>query len=683
MAGLRIVSRVVLRIAAMMRTFSVRVSAIFGFLLLSHGLLANLAPDTVVWHTPGEARGHLEACSRFKKMSNEDRAKMERITLAELEKRGAMLCSRCPESTTPGKGNPELLPTVKRSEALPESRVKPAPAEITKHEFVPSPFAPLVSMGPDGRLSYRAFSERGDKLMDWSYCGYKNSSAPIPLVPVAATLDPLDEPAVTTGNLAYPPGKDRRAEIQAALDRVARMKPDPDGIRGAVLLKRGTYHVHGSLLIRSGVVLRGEGDGEDGTVLIMTPAKGGDTAIRLGDPGARIEAIGEDQAVRVRNTYLPSGSIRLDVEDASGFNVGDTIHVRKTTNQAWIDTLGMGERLRHIRGGREGLNKRPWVPEAYRPAHLRRITAIDGKTITLDGVLPESIDQQHGGGIVYTVKTDALGTHSGVESLRIVSNHDTSARDSGKDANFGNFHTAIEIAGTWDSWVRDCTVLHVAFAAVSTKENSRRVTVRDVNCLAPVGPKRGGFRYAFNIGGGSLHLFHRCHSEDGRHDYTLGSRETGPFAFVECTAVRGQQSEPHHRWSTGALYDNVVTKDGTLAAINRGDSGTGHGWAAANTMFWNCDAKSIVVMDPETAGENNFAIGYLGTYDPETGPDALRYANDRAGYWGTPQEGKYYGFALMGNGHIESPDRPVEPRSLFKQQLRDRIGAAKAAEVLK
>jgi hypothetical protein len=92
---------------------------------------------------------------------------------------------------------------------------------------------------------------------------------------------------------------------------------------------------------------------------------------------------------------------------------------------------------------------------------------------------------------------------------------------------------------------------------------------------------------------------------------------------VKCTAVRGGQSEPHHRWSTGILYDNVTTKDGTLAAINRGDSGSGHGWAAANTMFWNCDAKSIVVFDPETEGENNFAVGYRGTFDEKTGTEAL------------------------------------------------------------
>ena len=40
-----------------------------------------------------------------------------------------------------------------------------------------------------------------------------------------------------------------------------------------------------------------------------------------------------------------------------------------------------------------------------------------------------------------------------------------------------------------------------------------------------------------------------------------GARTMGPFAFVHSTAVRGPQSEPHHRWGTGFLYDNISTKD--------------------------------------------------------------------------------------------------------------------------
>lgn len=641
-----------------------------------------IPPETMVWHTPGAARGHLEECVRYKRISAEEKAKMEHITLAELEDRDALLCSRCPGSNTPGLGNPHLLEQSQpREEAFP-SWVNPAPESVPLSEFTPSPREPLVSMGPDGRLIYSPFSNRGDKLMDWSYTGYKNSGVPIPNVPVVVTLDVLSDEAAPVADFKYPMGVDSHGLIQAAIDQVAAMPADADGIRGAVLLKAGTYYVTNTLIVHSGVVLRGEGDGEDGTVLMMHSSDGGGNAIQLGDSRARIDPVGLENATRITNSYLPSGSIQLTVEDASQFQVGDQVHVRKTPNQAWIDHLGMGQRLLHIRGGRQSNNRRPWHPGAYNLNHLRKIAAISDNTITLDGGLPQSFDEEHGGGNVSKVNVDALGTHSGVEFLRIVSNYDTTVRDQNKQSNFLNFRNGIVVVGTYDSWVRNVTVKHVSFAAVNISRNTRQITVRDSNSLVPVGPKRGGNRYAFNISGGTLHLFYNCFSEDGRHDFSLGSRQTGPFAFVHCTAVRGGLSEPHHRWSTGALYDNVTTKEGTLGAFNRGDSGSGHGWAAANTMFWNCDARAIVVMNPETEGENNFAIGYRGNYDPETGSRMVMYANTRAGYWGTPQEGKYYGFALMGSGHIESPTAPVEPASLFVQQLIERLGKEQADLVL-
>ncbi len=628
--------------------------------------------DTIVYHSGGN-RVHVEGCRRLTKDAAE-LAKMPKMTLSEAEAKGLPLCSRCPGSTTTGKGNPS------GGKGKFDSWVNPPPETVTKQDFVPDPLAPLISMGSDGKLVYRGYSEKSDQLMDWSHCGYKNSSVPLPNVPVVETLEPLEGEAKAEGNLAYPMGPDSHSRIQTALDKVGKKDPDANGIRGAVLLKKGTYFVNGSLFVRSGVVLRGDGD--DGTVLIVRSALGGGEAITLGQSGGVVEPVAGADEVRITDAYVPSGSLTLTLADAGSFKVGDFVYVRKTVNQAWIDVLGMGERLQHIRGGKEGAGKRPWKPESYQFRHLRRIDAISGNQITLDAILPQSFDEQYGGGDVTKVSVEALGTHCGVESLQIVSNYDPTVKENNKDTNYFNFKTAILIQGTQDSWVRDCTIKHVSFAAVAIGPNTRQITVRDVKCLAPIGPVRGGLRYAFNIGGGTLHLFFNCYSEDGRHDFALGSRETGPFAFVRCTAVRGQQSEPHHRWSAGALYDNVITKDGTLAAINRGDSGSGHGWAAANTMFWNCDAKSIVVMDPETEGENNFAIGYRGTFDPETGTDGLHYANSRAGSWGTPQEGKFYGYALMGSGYIESPNGPVKPESLFEQQLIDRIGSEKAARVL-
>ena len=46
-------------------------------------------------------------------------------------------------------------------------------------------------------------------------------------------------------------------------------------------------------------------------------------------------------------------------------------------------------------------------------------------------------------------------------------------------------------------------------------------------------------------------------------------------------------------------------------AANRGSMGSGHGWAGAQMVFWNCAAPLILVMQPPTA--QNFAIGLQAT----------------------------------------------------------------------
>jgi hypothetical protein len=567
------------------------------------------------------------------------------------------------------------------SQDLPESWVNPPPdpEDVLTYPFEPNPLKPLVSMGPDGKLVYKPYSDKGDRVLDWSKTGYMQSSVPIPNVPVRDTMFPLSVETTRLGNLAYPMGPDNRSGIQEALYGIWQLQPDADGNKGALLLKAGTYYIYGSLYIPPGVVLRGEGDDENGTILIFRSANGGGNAIIMGQ-GSIVN--NWSSTVRITDDYVPSGSYEVTVTDASAFQPGVFVYIRKTVNQQWIDDLGVGERLRHIRGGEEGLYKNPWTPDSYQVMHLRQITAINGNMISLDVMMPQSIAGIHGGGEVLKTDISSLSANCGVESICVVSNYDTTVKDTGKDENFYNYGNGISISNTMDSWVRNVTVKHTYFAAVAVGDGTRQITVRDVKSLAPVGPKRGGFRYPYNLGGGTGHLVYNCYSEDARHDFAGGSRAMGPFAFVNSTAVRGGQSEPHHRWGVGFLFDHITTKDGSIAAINRGDSGSGHGWAGANCVIWNCDAPNIVVFDPETEGENNFAIGYSGEQTEGFSTDGLWYANTRAGYWGTPQEGKFYGHALMGNGYIESPTAPVEPGSLFVQQLIERIGLDQAMYVL-
>lgn len=724
-----------------------------------------------VYHVKGETRYHLKECPRLWG----DMEWYGKMSKSEAEAKGLTpLCPYCPGSTMKRPKVPHV-----------ESWVNPPPVHWTKSkewkperkEYIAPDSAPLVSMSPGGKLIYKPYSDKGDRILDFSQCGYMRSEIPIPDVPVVETLTPPAGRAKPVGKMAYPVGPDSRGLIQGAIDKVAKRDPDAQGLRGAVLLKKGTWYVYGGLRVLPGVVLRGEGDGEDGTVLIFHKhdragislgggggggkfyttvngmlskeklENGKDGAFLILENGhkfqvnpsrnpkkynpldyvgskvtvyfratkqqhgektiavirdirvAKIEKLKEGQdgppmladlflpgmelpplpESRIADEYLPSGSIQLTLEDARGFKVGDYIEVIKTTNEKWRRDLGMGERLRHIRGGKHGY-KRPWPLRTF--GHPRQILAIKGNTITLDVVLPQSIAAEYGGGKVTKVSPRSKH-HCGAEHLRIVSNYDKKQKSQSKQASYVNLKSGIEMSCT-HGWARNCTVLHVWFSAATLSGQFN--TVREVKYLKPVGPKRGGKYYPFSISGDRTfgNLVYKCYAEGGRHSFAVGAKTQGPNAYVKCTAIRDGQSEPHHRWGSGILYDSITLKDGgALAAINRGDSGSGHGWAGANVVFWNCNAENILVFDPETEGENNFAIGYTGKMKKEYDNGGLWYANTRAGYWGTPREGKYYGYAAQGNGHIESPDKPVKPGSLFEQQLVERIGKEKAAAVLK
>ena len=73
--------------------------------------------------------------------------------------------------------------------------------------------------------------------------------------------------------------------------------------------------------------------------------------------------------------------------------------------------------------------------------------------------------------------------------------------------------------------------------------------------------------------------------------------------------------------------------------------GSGHGWAGANYVAWNCEG-SLVCQQPPTA--QNFAIGQVGK--------------------------KERGAFPRPDGCWESPGQHVAPRSLYLQQLEDRLG---------
>jgi hypothetical protein len=338
-------------------------------------------------------------------------------------------------------------------------------------------------------------------------------------------------------------------------------------------------------------------------------------------------AAGSTGAKRITTPIVPTGSRSFDIDDPSGLVVGDTIRVIRTPNNAWINVLDMAQY--------------GWVASEYKVAYERTITAINGKTLTVDVPMVQTIDTLYGGGEISRLSVRGRISNCGVENMLV-----TSVYASDVDESHG--WSAITLSQSTDCWVRKVTARYFGYSCVGLYW-AYNTTVEECAMLDPKSITTGSRKYSFYIDKGSFNLFQRCYTRGGRHDYVTGSRVAGPNVFVDCYSTQTYADiGPHHRYATGILFDNI--RGGETRVQNRKEMGSGHGWAGAQTMFWNCqsDASEFKVESP--IGALNWGIGCSGL------------VQNGAGFW-------------------ESWKTRVTPRSLYYQQLQDRLGAAAVANV--
>ena len=456
---------------------------------------------------------------------------------------------------------------------------------------------------PDGSLTYQE-DENRNRIPDFSHAGYRGGGVAIPDIPVRATLSPIDG--------------DNTSHIQDAIDAVSAMDANSEGFRGAVLLEAGRYPVSGQIFVHtSGVVLRGIGDGRDTrdtTVIygtgdvphqrdLIVMGGGEETRWRGEVPGTR-----ED----ITTSFVQVGSRTFAVANGSGYAVGDNIIIVHPCSAEWLAAIDGG-------GTAGDAN---WSVNQYPILYNRYITAIDDDEITIDAPVYNHLDRSLAQSYIYEYDREGLVTNVGIEKLNV-----QIESLGGNDENHA--WNAVQFTQIEDAWARNATVSGFGLSGIRTGTASR-ISVVNVHSIDPVSELTGARQYNFNSYRNSNGiLFDNCYARNGRHHYISNGTSTssGVVVLRSISENPASTSEGHRHWSTGMLFDNLIdigtfpSSVRTMGFNNRGDFGTGHGWAAAHSVMWNCEADrpgadaAIIIEQPPTA--QNYAIGCDGNFNTD------------------------------------------------------------------
>lgn len=413
---------------------------------------------------------------------------------------------------------------------------------------------------------------KGNRILDFSYCGYKASEQDIPAVNNVIFVSQREDDATDV--------------IQRAIDYVSSLKPNKQGFRGAVLLDKGTFNLSKSLWIRtSGVVLRGSDKRE--TVLFR---HGVDRSAVLHIEGINNRILKD--SFHLVSAYVPVNEKILELSSTTGLKAGDRVNITRPSSEKWIASVGCD-----IYGG--GISALGWKPTDIDVTWDRTIVSVDGNKVTLNAPLTVALDAQWGASKISRYQWGGRISESGVENLTMTSDYN---KKYPKDED--HCWTGVSVENAENCWVRQLDFNHFAGNAVFLQPTSSQITVEDCISKEPVS-EIGGFRRITFYTIGQQNLFQRCYSEDGINDFAAGYCAPGPNAFVQCEAKRALGfSGSIDAWAAGLLFD-VVNIDGhNLAFKNLGQSKNGAGWNTANSLFWQCTAAEIECYSPAADAKN-------------------------------------------------------------------------------
>jgi hypothetical protein len=333
----------------------------------------------------------------------------------------------------------------------------------------------------------------------------------------------------------------------------------------------------------------------------------------------------------VIDAYVPVGARSFELDDVSGLRVGDDIVVQRAFSPRWLTLVGLDAPSRRGGGSRvaQGLG------------FERKITALDGRRITLDVPLTNALDREYGDALVGKYTFEARIEHSAVERLAARADFDPHT-----DLGDG---ILVQVNAAANGWIRQVKGEGFLSGTVNLEQMSKWMTVEDATYLAPA-IEPDGWSRAFYFGG-QMNLLYRCRSVDARHALNTWSRTTGPNVVLDFTVVGESSLVTPSRWTNGLLLEGVRITDsagepsGTILMYEKA-SGRATGWSAANSVVWGSAAARFLIDNPPTAQN-----------------------------WVVAATGEATGTGTFDAAHV------ARPESLYRAQLTQRLGETALAAV--
>jgi hypothetical protein len=304
---------------------------------------------------------------------------------------------------------------------------------------------------------------------------------------------------------------------------------------------------------------------------------------------------------------------------------------------AWVKFMHMDDL---VRDGKP----QTWIKVGNTQTAERTISAIKGSTITVEVPLSDSYDAKYlnpPGTVVAKLRPSTALKQFGIEDLHIECPPQAIPHTQ-------PHFTALRLAGQ-DYWVNNVTIDETMN---SINVTGKRVTLRNVSVTRKA-MHQGSSLPAEISPNATQCLVDRCSvTADNVWFVATGSGISGPIVILNGEFLGKSRAESHMRWSTGMLYDNCQVPDGGIEVRNRGEMGSGHGWAMGWGVVWNCTATNYIVQSPP--GSVNWLIGSTG--QRKLAPRPFDKGPN------------------LSEGTVDSHGKAVTPKSLYLTQLAERLG---------